>query len=209
MNDSVSELEQLRACVESRLSPKRFEHTLGVERAAVILGGLFMPDKVYEISFAALLHDIAKEISKDEQLELIQSSGYELTADDLNSPAVLHSYAAPGLIKRDFPKYATENILSAVYNHTVGCVEMTVFDKIIFISDFIEDTRTYPDCIAARAMLLGDIEEKDMQQRMYLLNKTCLFAVNSTLGSLKRRGMTVNPKTIAVKNYLEREILQK
>ena len=209
MNDSLSRLAELRDSVKSRLSPKRFAHTLGVERAAALLGSLFMPDKIYELSAAALLHDIAKEITTDEQISLIQSAGYILTADDMQALAVLHSYAAPGLIKRDFPEYATENILSAVYNHTVGCVDMTVFDKIIFISDYIEDTRTYPDCIAARRMLLDGIESADMQQRMMLLNKSCLFAVNATLSSLKKRGAAVNPKTVAVKKYFEREILQK
>ncbi len=209
MNDSSVRLAQLRASVESRLSPKRFAHTLGVERAAVLLGELFMPSSVYELAAAALLHDIAKEISTDEQISLIQAAGYELTEEDMASLAVLHSYAAPGLIKRDFPEYATNSILSAVYNHTVGCVDMTVFDKIIFISDYIEDTRTYPDCIAARRMLLDGIESADMQQRMALLNKTCLYAVNATLSSLKKRGAAVNPKTVAVKKYLEREILQK
>ena len=132
----MSELE-LKAAVEARMSQKRFLHTLGVVKAARQLGEELMPEKIQSLTVAAHLHDIAKELPTEELLTLSSEYGYVTTEEDMNSPQVLHSFAAPAVIKRDFPEYASEEILSAVFKHTTGDGEMSVFDEIIFLSDLI------------------------------------------------------------------------
>ena len=56
-------LDALRGELSSLMSPKRYAHTLGVERMAVRLGQLFCPEKIPQLRAAALLHDITKEES--------------------------------------------------------------------------------------------------------------------------------------------------
>ena len=57
--------KQAKELVRSRLSDKRYEHTLNVKKMAVRLAKRYGVDED-KAALAALLHDSAKEISKDE-----------------------------------------------------------------------------------------------------------------------------------------------
>ena len=187
-------LDALREKVKNRLSEKRFLHTLGVERLAKTLGELVLPELVSELCSAALLHDIAKELSDKEQLSLI---GDALVGDDFDTPAVYHALAAPAIIKRDFPEYATENILSAVKNHTTGAPDMTIFDRIIFLSDFAEDGREYPACRAVAKRLFEHLDaEKTKEEKVEAINASVIDTLNATLDALKRIERPINHRTL-------------
>ena len=63
--------KQAKELVRSRLSDKRYEHTLNVKKMAVKLAKRYGVDED-KAALAALLHDSAKEISKDEMRELMR-----------------------------------------------------------------------------------------------------------------------------------------
>ena len=65
--------KQAKELVRSRLSDKRYEHTLNVKKMAVRLAKRYGVDED-KAALAALLHDSAKEISKDEMRELMAVS---------------------------------------------------------------------------------------------------------------------------------------
>ena len=191
----------LSSAVKERLSPKRYTHTAAVADAAKRLSSYCLPDSENEIEAAALLHDIAKEYSTEELISLLEGSGKSISPEDLLSPAVLHSFAAPIVIRRDFPDFATENILSSAYNHTVGAPDMSVFDEIIFLADYIEDTRTYEHCKRVReyvySMLGGDRGEN-----IKALHKACVMAIDYTLIHLIENKKPINSKNILTRNAL-------
>ena len=196
-------LPLLREKVSGYMSEKRFSHTLGVEKMARKLGEYLLPSALDELSAGALLHDVAKEISKEEQLYLIEALGFSERDLTLETPACLHAFAAPMLIKRDFPEYATENILSATFKHTTGYSEMSIFDKIIFISDYIEESRTYPPCIKIREHLIAKLEEKGRgRSPEFYLNKAILEAIDNTLYSLTLRGSKISDFTLMAKKAI-------
>ena len=64
--------KQAKELVRSRLSDKRYEHTLNVKKMAVRLAKRYGVDED-KAALAALLHDSAKEISKDEMRELMKA----------------------------------------------------------------------------------------------------------------------------------------
>ena len=64
------QIDLLRREVCQRLSEKRYNHTLGVEKMAVLIGGYCMPESIDRLRVAALLHDISKEYSEAEYLEI-------------------------------------------------------------------------------------------------------------------------------------------
>ena len=120
MNFTEQQISDLRSRVKKRLSEKRFKHTLGVEKAAVYLAEKCISDSIDEIRVAALLHDISKEYSEAEHLEIIDLNNISLTDEDKASVALLHSITGPCVVERDFSEYATDRVLSAIRNHTVG-----------------------------------------------------------------------------------------
>ena len=197
-------LTDLRAAVKTAISEKRYLHTVGVEDMAKHLGSAIIPERVNELRAAALLHDIAKELSHDEQVCLVKSSDILYTEEDIETKPALHSIAAIPVIKRDFPEYATEDILSAVANHTLGNDGMSVFDEIIYISDYAEAGRTYPTCQAVRKYLLENVSpDKAYQDNVNVLHTALLLSIEHTVESLKIRNENINSKTFLTKRYLE------
>ena len=198
----------LKNAISEQMSGKRYSHTLGVERCAKKLGELILPDRVTELRAAALLHDVSKEIPIEEQLCLLNEVGYPLNDIDLKTKGIIHSFSAPYVIKRDFSHFASKSILSAVEKHTVGSADMTLFDMIIFISDYIEDTRPYTSCITLREYMFSGIEVLTSDEREARLFEVCLKAIKNTEKAISDRGDIVNPRMLAAKEYIEKKILQ-
>ena len=204
MNFDRETLDSLREAVRTRISEKRYIHTLGVEKMAIALGSVLLPERLDELSAAAILHDVAKELTFDEHLALLKGSDVPYTQDDILSRPALHSIAAVPLIMSEFSEFATPDILSAVANHTLGAPGMSVFDEIIFISDYAEEGRTYPVCIEVHDFLLNKLDNnRSYEENVDALHLASLKATVSTVDSLTRRNEIINPKTLDTKKYLE------
>ena len=202
-------LTELRRSVEERLSGSRFSHTLGVERAAELLGEYCLPREILPLRAAALLHDIAKELSFDEIVSLLKENEFSLTDGDLLSPEILHSFAAPFVIRSDFSEFAEQKILSATEYHTVGNEEMSLFDEIIFISDFIEDTRKYDACKKMREYLLSSLKPDDFDTNALWVHKACINTIEFTEKYLREREKPINERMLKAKFALKAKILQR
>lgn len=197
---SEEKINSLRTAVSECMSKKRFLHTLGVEKTAVILARNFEEIDISEISVAAILHDISKEYSEAEQCSLAKSLSTGIRDGDLVF-AVLHSITAPIIIKRDFPDFATKNVLSAVYNHTVGSPSMSIFDEIVFISDYIEPGRTYATCIDVRDALNADIiAAHSREDRLLALHKATLAALDNTIKAITSFGGILHSTTLETRD---------
>ena len=199
---SEKQLSELKEKVKLRMSEKRFSHTLGVERCAKKLAELILPERASELRAAALLHDVSKEMPLELQFNLLSENTFIMTDEDRETVGVIHSFSAPYVIRRDFPDFATEDILSAVFNHTLACRDMSVFDKIIFVSDYAEDTRIYSSCIKVREFLFGGIEELNAEERLKRLDDAFSASINGVLEALTRMGQPINSRIYEAKNYL-------
>lgn len=203
---SQDELSKLEERVGIALSEHRFLHTLGVKRAALRLGdGLLSRDELSELSAAALLHDIAKEMPLEELHSLVRREFPAIPEVEL-IPAVLHSYAAPVVIKRDFPEFATEKILSATYSHTLGRPEMTLFDKIIFIADYVEDGRAWHACRALSEKLFSGYNTLDSDGKIKRINEAILESIDNTIISLRERGARCSEQMLLTRASILTEI---
>ena len=203
MKFTEKQILDLRSRVKSRLSEKRFTHTLGVEAAAVLIAEKCMSESIDEIRVAALLHDISKEYSVAEHFSIIDSNGVSLTEEYKTSVALLHSITGPFVIQTDFPEYATESIISAVRNHTVGAPDMNIFDEIIYLADYIEDNRSYPMCIEVRQSYFHDRSlAKSKEEQIIALHRACIKALNNTIKEFTSRGKSYNEMTRLTRDSL-------
>ena len=193
-------LSKLSSEVSKRLSEKRFLHTVGVRKMAEKLAKFCLPSAVCELEAAALLHDISKELSEEAEAKILIENS--VPYDPIKDKAVLHSYTAPFVVKSDFPEFSTEDILSAVKNHTLGSSDMSVFDMIIFISDYIEEGRKYDSCIKTRDFLLEKLCEGRYSENVKFLRAACVMAIDFTVKNLEERGKPVNPVTVSARNAL-------
>jgi len=202
---SDEELLLLREEVRARLSEKRFRHTLGVEKMAARLAEYVLPEKKQSLRAAALLHDIAKELPPEEQKDLIKKARIKLTDEELLSVPTLHSYASVYLIKRDFPSFATREILLATKNHTVGSPRMSLFEIIIFLSDYIEEGREYESAVKLREFVLSSLSG-NKRQDVRLIKYAAYSSINYTIENLSAQGKYINPKSVLTRNSFSSKI---
>lgn len=193
------DLSLLRAMISGRMSVERFEHTLGVERAAASLGEKVMPERVNELRAAALLHDVTKELELHEHLSLIDECN-NIDKNDRCTEAALHSFSAVAVIIKDFSKFATTDILNAVMFHTLGDPSMNLFAEIIYLSDYIEDGRTYSDCVEVRTMLANALyTSQSTSVAIRHIHNAVLDTIERTVKSVIARGKSVDPRTLNTK----------
>ena len=188
------ELRTLSDAVRATLSEKRFRHTEGVEEEIVRMGKIYLPDRIDELRAAALLHDVAKELTVNEQIAICRENGDPELETAINSPAILHGHAASYLIPKSYEKYALPEIISAIYKHTTGAEKMTVFEKLLFLADFIEPNRPWQYCQTARKKF-WELLPADPNDLLRHLDLFVLTVLEFTLRYLLERGTVPDPAT--------------
>ncbi|MCB6366434.1 bis(5'-nucleosyl)-tetraphosphatase (symmetrical) YqeK [Intestinibacillus massiliensis] len=179
--------ETIRQSILGRLSGYRYTHTLGCERAAKWLAEQYGGD-VQKAAFAACLHDITKRLSRDEQLYLCDK--YDIIPCDVEKVEwkMLHGKTAAAIARREYG--APQDVADAIAYHTTGRADMTLLDKILYLADFIEDTRDFDGVEPARALAKKDIDQ------------ALLYCFDSSLSDLVERGKLIHADTIAARNSL-------
>ena len=196
-------LNVLRLKVQARLSPKRWIHTAEVEKMAARLSELFCPQKKNLLRAAALLHDITKEWSVEKHCAFCPAHGIRLTAQDLFAHKTLHARTAAALIPEEFAEFAAPELLSAVRWHTTGRANMTLSDKLIYLADYIDESRAFPDCVALRnAFWSADPQAMSYADRKEHLRKILLRSFDMTISGLLADGLPVAQDTIKARNTL-------
>lgn len=204
--NTEKELEILSGTVNKYISGKRYAHTLSVAAETARLCELFDLDAEtsFDLRCAALLHDITKEKSLSEQLEICKECGIPYGVDELNSPKVLHAITAPEIVKKELPEYAKSDILSAIRWHTTGKPDMTLGEKLIYLADYIEPTRDFPDCIKLREEFYS-VPKPDTAH----LDRVLLHSFEMTLDDLRENNKPIYPLTLLSASFLKNNIIAK
>ena len=187
MIDEKTKAEYL-SLLQTRLNEKRFIHSLNVADAAVTLARRFGADeeKAY---LAGLLHDITKNETDENQLQIMESGGIILSMTQRNNSKLWH--AMSGMIYlRDTLGIKDEEILGAVRWHTTGKAGMTLLEKVVFIADYISDERDYPDVDVMRH--LAEVS----------LDAAALYALKYSLKHLSLKEKPICEDSVAMYNEL-------
>ena len=196
-------LSSLRGSVAARMSEKRFAHTLGVEEMAARIAEIYCPEKSNLLRAAALLHDITKELTPDGHKRICAENGIRMSEEMEQAPSTQHAFTASLLIPEHYPSFADEEIISSVRYHTTGRADMSLSDKIIYLSDYIDLTRTYPDCVELRNMFWEvDFSKMTEAERFVHLDKVMLRSFDMTIADLKARNRQISRETAKARESL-------
>lgn len=199
-------LDELRGVVLVKLSPKRFRHVAAVEDMVARLCALYCPGEVMRMRAAALLHDITKELSTEEQVLLCHAYGIPVDGGDLLAPKTLHARTAAAQIPVEYPAFDDPLIVSAVRWHTTGHAGMTLTEKLLYLADYIDASRTFPNCVILRRYFWGaGPESMTDAERAALLRDTLLLSYDMTIRDLLDEGTPVAVDTVEARNELLRE----
>lgn len=203
------QIENLRKKVASVLSEKRMKHVLAVEDMAYRLGLLYFHDSetLLLLRTAALLHDVTKELSDEEQLAILESYSVKPLPEELASMPTIHALTGALVIPDKFPEFADPRLIDAVRYHTTGKAGMDLYEKIIFLADYIEETRTYPACVSLREEFFAarptDMNESERHRH---LDCAVLKAMENTLSHLREKGSAIHPATLEAYEDIKRRL---
>lgn len=149
--------EEIKKKLKDSIPEKRYIHSLGVADEAKRLAALYgvNEDKAY---LAGLLHDCAKGIPTDKQIETCDSLGVELDEWTRKCPPVVHGFLGAEIAKTDYGISDSE-ILNAIKYHTVGGSGMTMLDKLIYIADMTEINRDFNGVDELREAVNRSVDE--------------------------------------------------
>lgn len=207
---SPIQIEKLREKVDAVLSEKRMKHVLAVEDMAFRLGLLYFfkdDEALFLLRAAALLHDVTKELSDEEQLALLGSYSVKPLPEELASMPTIHALTAALVIPDRFPEFADPRVIDAVRYHTTGREGMSVFEKIIFLADYIDETRTYPSCTELRdEFFAAKPENMKEQDRLRHLDRAALRSIDNTLSYLRSKERSIHPLTLEARADLKERL---
>ncbi len=180
-------MDSLESLMARRLSPKRYNHSLGVAQTAAELAESSGTDR-QKARIAGLVHDYARELPTEQLVALARKLGVE---DDISlaCPELLHGPVGAHLIESELGIEDPE-ILLAVTSHTLGRRKMGKLEQIIYLADMIEPGRRYPG-----AERLRELAQSGLQSGI-------LGALDHTLRFLLEAGKPIHIRTIEARNYL-------
>lgn len=165
------EFDQYEKLIKERLSKKRFTHSMNVAEACYQLAERYGADKK-QCYLAGLLHDIMKEDLPERQKQYTVDSGMQPDVAEIETPQLWHAVAGAVYV-RDKLGITDEEILAAIRFHTIGCVKMTLLEKIVYLGDMISDERDYKDVDKFRKFCYDDIDKAMSIALIYSIENVC------------------------------------
>ncbi len=197
MTDALSEefLQARLADVAGRVKPKRFKHIQGVADTAALLARTYGLDE-RKARLAGVLHDWDKGMRDGEIRRRAEELGI---VDEVGAwvveymPEVLHGPTAAAALARAYPEIPAD-VLAAVRCHTTAARSMSDLDKVLYIADAIEPSRTFDRAEQLRS-LIGAVSLDELYYRIYQFWTLALI----------EHDVVLHPDTIAIWNALAEE----
>ena len=149
------ELTWLREKALDYLDDYRVAHVAGCESEAVRLAKRWGEDPELAAE-AAILHDITKRCTKDQQLQYCEKYGIIIGNSELQNNSLFHARTGAALARELFG--VDETVYEAIRWHTTGKPDMTRFEKILYLADYIEPTRDFEGIEELRALAFEDLD---------------------------------------------------
>ena len=182
---SIAEYKKI---IKTMMSENRYNHCVNVSKEAVKLAKRYGGDEE-KAAVAGILHDITKEMPKEEQLQIMHDSGIILDDIQKNAPKLWHGISGSVYIKKHFG-IEDEDILNAICYHTTGRAGMSLLEKIIFVADFTSEERTYKGVATMRKKSRKSLED------------AMLYGFKFTFSDLSSRELAIHPDELACYNEI-------
>ncbi len=191
--------------VRENVKRKRWAHIFSTEDEAMRLSDIFdlQDEDKQRLRSAAILHDLTKYYTKDEHISYLNSIGAEVDDDTLKSEKTLHQLSGAYLSKKLHPDIVDDAVFNAIRYHTTGREDMSLIEKLMYLSDYIEPTRTFPDCVKLRKMFYDRIKNAD---KIRALDEIMLESFDMTISDLIKNSLPVHRDTAKGREYIIKQL---
>lgn len=181
-------IDEYKKIIKTKMGDYRFNHSVNVSKEAKKLARIFGADEE-KAALAGILHDITKELQKEEQLKIMTDSGIILDNVQKNAPKLWHGISGSVYVKENL-NIDDEDILNAIRYHTTGRAGMSLLEKIIFVADFTSEERTYKGASTMRKKARKSLDE------------AMLYGFKFTFSDLAKRKLAIHPDELACYNEI-------
>ena len=180
--------DSYKSIIRDLLDDYRYNHSLCVAEEAKRLAILYNED-VENAYLAGLLHDITKNFTIDEHLNIFSKFDIILSDVEKRSIPIWHGISASAYVKHILG-INEEKIISAIRYHTTAKSNMSLFEKLIYLADYTSADRNYPDVDVMRRLVNESIEE------------AMLYSLKYTIKDLISKDRAVHPDTLNAYNEI-------
>ncbi|WP_320127930.1 bis(5'-nucleosyl)-tetraphosphatase (symmetrical) YqeK [uncultured Sphaerochaeta sp.] len=174
--------------VRSRMSERRYLHSLGTAQTCVNLAQQFNEDiSLDECYECGLLHDIAREWPDAKLQGYSKEHQLVLEPEEKLIPMLLHGPVAADILKQRY----SPSLCLAVRYHTLGSIYMGRMGLILFIADFLEPGRTH---------LSGD--QRDSLLAKKSLEEVCSGLLDNQDAYFESKGKSSAFTSVALRKFL-------
>lgn len=147
--NSLYPADEIHTFLQENSTKSRLIHTVGVAVTAKEYAQRLGVDKS-KAFLAGMLHDSAK---------YLKSEDYPDCNIPKNAPnSIVHQFLGAYIAQNKFG-ITDEQVLNAIKWHTTGRPNMGLLERIVFLADLLEPSRTFPDVEMLRAAVNADFEK--------------------------------------------------
>ena len=179
----------LRTSAHSMLDPERIPHVDACETEALRLAKRWDVD-TDDAREAAILHDITKKLDFNENMCIIAKHGIDIGDYGKNEAKLLHSITGAAIAQSEFG--VSLSVAEAIKSHTTGSLDMSTLAKVIYLADYIEETRDFPGVDTLRRLAYEN------------LDAAMIMGLEMTIDDLHERGIAPHARTFNVLRTLKK-----
>jgi len=150
-------LDSIIERIKEIMDPQLFNHSINTLEFALRMAESYEKDiDLFDLCIASVVHDHGKTFDPEELVRLAKKHKLDISEFELGLKPLLHGLMGDFLVARDFG-IKNKKILRSVKYHTIGSVNMSLEEKILFIADKVEKGRKYEKVERLRKLVLKDI----------------------------------------------------
>jgi nicotinate-nucleotide adenylyltransferase len=162
---------EYKGLLRERLDDYRYNHSLCVadeaKRLALKCG--IDPEKAY---LAGLLHDVTKNASQEEHLQIFARFDIILNDIEKNAKKLWHAISGAAFCEGVLGIKDSE-IIDAIRYHTTAKANMSPLCKLLYLADFTSLDRNYPDVDVMRGLVDESFDKAFVYALQYTIKDLC------------------------------------
>lgn len=182
------DINKIKKDLKEKLSKNRYEHSLRVADYCKRLAVIYKVDE-NRAYLSGLVHDCAKNLEEFYMLNKRLNSDIIFDTEERDNENLKHAPIG-AVVCKDLYGIFDEEILSAVRYHTTAKENMTLLEKILFISDKIEPDRKYDTVDELRRLADFDID------------RAIVKFLNDSFEYLEKKSQKVHHLSVKARDYL-------
>ena len=154
--NTLLRLEEFIPVLQKTIGKRRFLHSLGAMHYAAALADKHGEDRV-RAAVAGVLHDCGRLPEIEQVKAEAERRCLDLPAEDHPHPKVWHAFLSAHMAEIAYG-ISDQAILHAIRYHSTGEVNATPLDKIIYLADYLEPTRSFEGLKELRLLAEQDLD---------------------------------------------------